>query len=108
MEKETNPPTLEEIMKEVRAVRDELHSAVRKQQSRARDPRKQEVAKVLVANPKMKVIDVCREIDRLQERHPEQPKFRPVLSWGERLWVDAYKRHKSRVQVYIAKIRRTL
>jgi hypothetical protein len=105
----TNDPVLGRLIDEIRAaVRDEVRAARYGKPQRTLDPRKQEVIKVLTANHKRKVIDVCWQMDALQDEYPTLPKYRPIRSWKEARWVHAYRRYPDRVHAYVSKCRRLL
>lgn len=68
------------------------------------DPRKVAVAEVILARPRATVADVCKEMDRLHERHPSLPKYYPVPEWNTRSWSEV--RKSGKVKTYVSKIRK--
>jgi hypothetical protein len=67
------------------------------------DPRKLAVAEVIAARPRAAIADICREMDRLHERNPSQPKYYPLPSWNSRFWYEV--RNSGKVKTFISKIR---
>ena len=61
------------------------------------------IIKVRPPVPKMSTVEILREADKLQERHPNDEYLRPVPDWGVRLWSEM--KGDNRAQAYIAKIR---
>jgi len=97
---------LQRLRQDIRAViKSELRSAG---QTKLRDidPRKAVIADLLQNCPKMKVLHVCREMDRIQTLYPGILRYRPLPEWRVRLWCDAYRQVKNKVESYVSKIRR--
>jgi hypothetical protein len=101
------------VREELQRVREELLNSLTKQITRGTprsrkmiDPRKQAVAEVIYKrpqHPKLTLQEILREMDKMQESQPTVPYYRPVPSWGVRLWKDMIGNNKA--SVYISKIR---
>jgi hypothetical protein len=97
---------LQRLRQDIRAaIKSELRSAG---QTKLRDidPRKAVIANLLQNCPKMKVLHVCREMDRIQALYPGILRYRPLPEWRVRLWCDAYRQVTNKVESYVSKIRR--
>jgi hypothetical protein len=83
----------------------ELRQSSRKKFRRRTDPRKQAIARLLQENPEIKNLQICREMDKLQEHSPH---YAPPRSWPYPLWWDSYRQVANRVHSYLGSIRRSL
>ena len=83
----------------------ELRHPSRKKFRRRTDPRKQAIARLLQENPEIKNLQICREMDKLQEKSAH---YAPPRSWPCRLWWESYLQAGNRVHSYIGSIRRSL
>lgn len=99
-------PELQELRKGiVNDIAMELRHSSRKQFRRRTDPRKQAIARLIQENPEITNLQICREMDKLQEKSPA---YAPPRSWPCRLWWESYLRASNRVHSYISSIRRSL
>jgi hypothetical protein len=77
----------------------------RKTSRRRPDPGKERITRLLQEHPKISNLEICREMDKLQEQFAA---YAPVPSWECRLWTEAYHKVTLRVHVYINGIRKNL
>jgi hypothetical protein len=80
------------------------HSSRKKIRRRA-DPRKERIARLIQDNPEITNLQICREMDKLQEKSAA---YAPPGSWNCRFWSDAYHQVNNRVHSYIGSIRQSL
>ena len=99
-------PELQELREQIVAdIATELRQSNRKTSRRRSDPRKEAITRLLQNNPKISNLEICREMDKLQEKSTA---CAPVHNWKCRLWTEAYHKVTLRVHVYINGIRKNL
>ena len=99
-------PELQELREQIVAdIATELRQSNRKTSRRRPDPRKEAITRLLQNNPKISNLEICREMDKLQEKSTA---CAPVPNWKCRLWTEAYHKVTLRVHVYINGIRKNL
>jgi hypothetical protein len=69
------------------------------------DPRKEAIARLLQENPEIKNLQICREMDKLQEKSAH---YAPPRSWPCRLWWESYRQVGNRVHSYIGSVRHSV
>jgi hypothetical protein len=82
-----------------------LRHPSRKKFRRRTDPRKQAIARLLQENPEIKNLQICREMDKLQEKSAH---YAPPRSWPCRLWWESYRQVGNRVHSYIGSVRHSV
>ena len=82
-----------------------LRHSSRKKFRRRPDPRKEAIARLLQENPEIKNLQICREMDKLQEKSAH---YAPLRSWNCQFWWEAYRRVPNRLHSHIGSIRRSL
>lgn len=96
-------PELQNLRREIVGdITAELRRANRPKMRRP-DARKQAIARLIQQNPEINNLQICRVLDKLQEKSTD---LAPLRSWDCRLWQDAYHNANSRVHAYIGAIRR--
>ena len=99
-------PEFQELRKAiVNEITMELQHSSRKNFRRRPDPRKEAIARLLQENPEIKNLQICREMDKLQEKSAH---YAPLRSWNCQFWWEAYRRVPNRLHSYIGSIRRSL
>jgi hypothetical protein len=83
----------------------ELRHAGRKRIRHRTDQRKQAIARLLQQNSKITNVEICRAMDKLQEKSAD---YAPLPSWNCHFWMDAYHHCPNRVHSYINSVRTTL
>lgn len=99
-------PEFQELRKAiVNEITMELRHSSREKFRRRPDPRKEAITRLLQENPEIKNLQICRRMDKLQEKSAH---YAPPRSWNCRFWSDAYLRVANRVHSYISCIRHSL
>jgi hypothetical protein len=90
------------------AIRKELLAAKNPKSRRFIDPRKQVIARILAEHPGISAKEVCREMDKLQERNPSISAYHTLRTWPSRLLCEAYSLDRNRVKAFIGIIKSLL
>src|ERR1035437_3953578 len=90
------------------AVRKELRATKNPKSRRFIDPRKKVIARLLAEYPGISAKEVCREMDKLQERNPSISAYHTLRTWPSRLWCEVYSLDRNRVKAFIGKIKSNL
>jgi hypothetical protein len=99
-------PEFQALRKEiVNDITMELRHSSRKNFRRRPDPRKEAIARLLQENPEIKNLQICREMDKLQEKSAH---YAPPRSWPCRLWWESYLQVGNRVHSYIGSVRHSV
>jgi hypothetical protein len=99
-------PELQALRKEIVAdIAIELRQSSRKKIRRRPDRRKERIVRLIQENPKITNLEICREMDKLQEKSAA---YAPPGSWNCRSWSDAYHQVNNRVHSYIGSVRQSL
>jgi hypothetical protein len=99
-------PEFQELRKAiVNDIAMELRQSSRKKIRRRTDPRKEAIARLLQEHPEITNLQICREMDKLQDKSTD---YTPPRSWPCRLWWESYLQVGNRVHSYISSIRRSL
>ena len=83
----------------------ELRQSSRKKSSRRADPRKDAIARLIRDNPEITNLQICHEMDKLQDKSPD---YAPLRSWHCGVWWESYREVGNRVHAYLGSIRRSL
>lgn len=83
----------------------ELRHSTRKTPRHRTDPHKEAIARLIQEDPEIRNLQICRQMDKLQEKSSD---YSPPRSWPSRFWVESYRQVGNRVHSYLGSIRRGL
>jgi len=64
--------------------------------------------KLVKENPKIKLIDFCRAMDRKAEQHPSSDNYKPPTSWKARSFCEQLTKNANRVSRFLYDVRKSL
>ena len=98
-------PEFQELRKAIVDIATELRYPSRKQFRHRTDPRKQVIKRLIEENPGITNLQICREMDKLQDKSAH---YAPPRSWPCRLWWESYRQVGNRVHSYIGSVRHSV